>query len=457
MTLPDRRCHSATVQGFLTCTPLLCFTLLTVPPYAQLMGSCGRAGTSIILFQLVALGEAVSTFRHVALAACVLAAAVGGCAVIDRADPRHDTINRAAANARNESILLNIVRASHDVPLNFVAFSRVSGGQSAQANVGLPSFGVGPVPLVTSVQKQTVFGSSVFNANTNVNNSFDISILESKDFYSGLLTPVDLATLNYFARQGYSRQLLFWLFVESIRETVNGQTYEYRNDPVKALSCDNAFPKGRRCFSDVIDDALRFGVTVQTETVSKTNSQGRTTATVYGRLCYDEVLARRAYEEYRLRRGSISPRCSERWTRKSPVVPPPPRQGGRNEAPVEVEGNPDTLEFEVLAPYRVRYVIVSRSTFGIYRYLGGVLRNQHDMIMLRGRRDRNEPDRIPLLEISTDSSGGCFVDLHFEGQYYCAPKEGAETTKAIFGLLAQLIALRTPNDLAITPAVRVTQ
>jgi len=38
-----------------------------------------------------------------------------------------------------------------------------------------------------------------------------------------------------------------------------------------------------------------------------------------------------------------------------------------------------------------------------------------------------------------------------------APKEGAESTKAIFSLLAQLIALRTPNDLAITPAVRVTQ
>jgi hypothetical protein len=80
----------------------------------------------------------VSTFRHAALAAFVLAAAVGGCAVIDRPDPRHDTINRAAANARNESILLNIIRASHDVPLNFVAFSRVSGSQSTQVNVGLP-------------------------------------------------------------------------------------------------------------------------------------------------------------------------------------------------------------------------------------------------------------------------------------------------------------------------------
>jgi hypothetical protein len=155
----------------------------------------------------------------------MLAATVGACAVIDRSDPRHDTINRAAANARNESILLNIIRASHSVPLNFVAFSRVSGSQSAQASVGLPAFGLGPVPLVSSVQKQTVFGSSVFNANTNVNNSFDIGILESKEFYSGLLTPVDLATVNYFGRQGYSRQLLFWLFVESVRETYNGKTY----------------------------------------------------------------------------------------------------------------------------------------------------------------------------------------------------------------------------------------
>ena len=120
-------------------------------------------------------------------------------------------------------------------------------------------------------------------------------------------------------------------------------------------------------------------------------------------------------------------------------------------------GQPDTLTFELVNHYPIKYEIVSRSTFGIYQYLGGVLRNRHDMIMLRGRRDRNEPDWIPLLEIRSDSSGGCFVDLEFDGHYYCVPKEGAESTKAIFSLLAQLIALRTPGDLAITPAVRVTQ
>jgi hypothetical protein len=392
----------------------------------------------------------------------LLAATVGACAIIDRPDPRYDTINRAAANARNESILLNIVRASHSVPLNFIAFSRVSGAQSAQANAGLPAFGVGPVPLVTSVQKQLVFGSSVFNANMNVNNSFDISILESKEFYNGLLSPVDLATLNYFSRQGYSRQLLFWLFVESIRETSHGRTYEYRNAPAAALSCDPAFPRPR-CFRDVIKDALAGGLTTQTETVTKTTNQGRGTITVYGRMCHDEVLARRAKQEYGLTPlGPLRPRCRDRWIRSGPAITlasggaGAQRQRGGDET--QVEGSPDTLTFDLVTPYGLmKYEIVSRSTFGIYQYLGGLLRNQHDMVTLRGRKDLGEPDDIPLLDISSDPSGGCFVDLHFDGQYYCVPKEGAETTKQIFSLLAQLIALRTPGDLAITPAVRLTQ
>jgi hypothetical protein len=413
--------------------------------------------------------------RRVAFATCVLAAGVGACSVIDRPDPRHDTINRAAANARNESILLNIVRASHDIPLNFVAFSRVSGSQSASASAGLPAFGLGPAPLVASVQRQTVFGSSVLNANTNVNNSFDIGILESKDFYNGLLTPVDLATVNYFSRQGYSRQLLFWLFVEAVREKIKGKTYEYRNEPVAALSCDRDFPGRPRCFRDVLDDALRGGLTTQTETITRIMSQGRAIVTVYGRICHDEVLARRARQEYGLLPlGPFLPRCGETWVSRAPGVVPPPREGGAQGRPIpkkgggtgsqgegqervideHVEGSPDTLTFKLGA---IEYEIVTRSTFGIYRFLGGLLRNQDDMIMLRGRKDRNEPDFFPLLEINRDSSGGCFVDLPFDEHYYCVPKNGAETTKSIFSLLAQLIALRTqPGDLAITPAVRVS-
>jgi hypothetical protein len=47
--------------------------------------------------------------------------------------------------------------------------------------------------------------------------------------------------------------------------------------------------------------------------------------------------------------------------------------------------------------------------------------------------------------------------VQFDDDRYCVPRDGAENTKSIFGLLAQLIALRTQTgDLAITPAVRVS-
>jgi len=51
------------------------------------------------------------------LVGALAAGVLGACAFVDTVDPRHDTINRAAAKARNEAILLNIVRASHNIPL----------------------------------------------------------------------------------------------------------------------------------------------------------------------------------------------------------------------------------------------------------------------------------------------------------------------------------------------------
>jgi hypothetical protein len=88
-----------------------------------------------------------------AFVGAALAAFAGGCAVVDHVDPRYDTINRAAARARNEGILLNIVRASHNIPLNFIVFSKLSGTTNVGGNAGLLQFGLGPAPLVITVMR----------------------------------------------------------------------------------------------------------------------------------------------------------------------------------------------------------------------------------------------------------------------------------------------------------------
>src|SRR5579864_6757130 len=81
------------------------------------------------------------------VAGVLLAGTLSACAAVDSTvAPRYDTVSRSIAQARNESILLNIVRASHDYPLSFSTVSQVIPQMTNTTTVGLPSFLEGPNP-----------------------------------------------------------------------------------------------------------------------------------------------------------------------------------------------------------------------------------------------------------------------------------------------------------------------
>ena len=396
----------------------------------------------------------------VLLAGGLLAGLLGACSAVDNAiDPRYDSINRGTANARNESILLNIVRASHNAPLNFVAFSRVSGTTSISGNAALPNFLVGPYtkpPLAPGVAapafsvlpspaRDVIFNKDNLGGSTTATNNFDVSPLETRDFYQGLLRPVDLLILNYFLRQGYSRELLFWLFVESVRQTGVGPPVEFLNDPDEKRACVTMLGQ-ERCFRHMVDIAMASGLTVEVklESTGGKGGKGGGTRTI-ARLCFDPVLAARAKREYHpiifsyllTAQTGHRPRCK--------VDPWAPNIAS------------DTLVFNLVGSRFgvVRYEIVTRSTFGIYQFLGRILAQQReDALIVRGPADLIEDPRI--LGLRRDSSEGCFADVSFQGEFYCIPVRGAENTKRILSLLAQLVALNTNTfDLNITPTVRL--
>ena len=60
------------------------------------------------------------------LAGACLAGLLSACAAVDPVDSRYDTVSRSLAKARNESILVNLIRASQDYPLSFVTISNVT-------------------------------------------------------------------------------------------------------------------------------------------------------------------------------------------------------------------------------------------------------------------------------------------------------------------------------------------
>src|ERR1700726_209875 len=233
------------------------------------------------------------------LAGILLAGVVGACAVVDPVDPRYDTVNRSLAKARNESILLNIIRSSHDWPMSFTTVPQVNPSMQNVTTLGMPSFLVGPNPrcipaptclaVPPSPVRDVIFGNQQnFNNATTVSSNFSVSSLENGSFYSGLLSPVSLHDLNYFIRQGYSRELLFWLFADSIEIEAGHHVIGYQFDPPNDYGCPPQDPK-KRCFREFMEIAVITGLTVEATTVAP-GGKGKTE---YSRFCFDPVLAER--------------------------------------------------------------------------------------------------------------------------------------------------------------------
>src|ERR1700731_1532799 len=203
------------------------------------------------------------------VAGILLAGTLGACAGVD---PRYDTVNRSLAKARNESILLNIIRSSHDWPMSFTTVPQVNPSMQNVTTLGIPSFLLGPNPkgalAPASPARDVIFGNqnNLTNATT-VSSNFTVSSLENGSFYSGLLSPVSLHDLNYFSPQGYSRELLFWLFADAIEIVTGHHVIGYQFDPPYDYGCPPEDPK-KRCFREFMEIAVITGLTVEATTVT---------------------------------------------------------------------------------------------------------------------------------------------------------------------------------------------
>ncbi len=417
--------------------------------------------------------------------------ALTACAVVDPVDNRYDTVGRSLAKARNEAIFLNLVRASHDYPLSFTTIANVTPGMTNTTSFALPSFLLGPhigayttaaaasSPLFTP-GRDVIFGNTTAGNTTSVTTNFNVSTQETSTFYQGFLKPIDLQTLNYFIRQGYPRELLFWLFTESFSVTIPGKgTFGYHFNPPDDYGCSRADPK-HRCFVDWVHNAAFSGLTVEEKTIESSGSAAAKKggvgsggaeppkkASTYARFCFSQILAQEAANQVApellaaANRDLDVPRtalygsplaCASDWS-----------QAAEDESP-----QPDILP---LSAAGFTFTITPRSAYGVFEFLGTLMKlhqrhigpSPYAFIPL-GRAYAARPPVLEtvhedplLITVLQDLGGECFVHTWFDDGEYCVPEQ-ATTTKRIFGLLAQLIAIQTSTtDLSITPIVRVTQ
>ncbi|HEX3918099.1 MAG TPA: hypothetical protein VHW60_12240 [Caulobacteraceae bacterium] len=379
--------------------------------------------------------------RPLALAA--LLPALSGCVALGSFEQRATTFNRNVADTQNVGLLLNLARASRDEPLYFTSTSGVhgSGSEDFSLNIG----GSGPAPL-----------------DGNTGSSFDTDVLSSKDFYSGMLTPLGPADVNLLFSQGYSREMVLYLVVDRLKVTDVSTMQPGQDDSKEPTSVYFNDPRSPSfaTFKTFVDQAMLHGLTTEVTyppaaapaplaQVSKdqVNNVNVVVSVApdsggddgpYARLCYDLALA--------------TPTAKLDFTPESPLC------GVVASAQASATAGPASIGVKI-GDKKYEIVVYTRSIFGIFKYLGGLIgRGETGAVQLHHYPQLVSEQTFDGQLLTVVSSGGdCFTAVSYRGRDYCVPNQGADNTKDIFNILDALLALKTsPGDLPATPTVRIT-
>lgn len=139
--------------------------------------------------------------------------------------------NLALEKAQNEMLLLNIVRASKRHPMYFTGFNLMRGSMTYNMSSGSITIPFGKIGTglngAYSVAPVVSFSNSP---------SFDVGVLDTKEFTRGIMTPVSIETVDYYWQEGWPKEMLLFLFVDKVETdggkkiltNYPGQTDEFR-------------------------------------------------------------------------------------------------------------------------------------------------------------------------------------------------------------------------------------
>src|ERR1700692_775222 len=222
------------------------------------------------------VGVVVLLRHRLTAGACLLAATVflTGCAVVDQYAQRAIAYNLEAEQALDQGLLLNVIRASKRHPMQFTSVQSISGTASASATAAFA------VPFIPGA------GSSAFGPSISGGPTFTVPVLDTQEFYQGVMKPVQGQLFDFFIHEEYPREELFTLFIEKIAMRRSNC------DPTDhSTNCELAFvnyPGSELEFNltqAMIEHLLNLGITteqVPPQSTTKSGSTGTTTDQVNG-------------------------------------------------------------------------------------------------------------------------------------------------------------------------------
>lgn len=342
--------------------------------------------------------------------ALAAALAVSGCASLQTPMTDFATdYNRVIADTRNEMILLNIVRASQGEPTHYSALSSVSGNLSIGASADASLSGI-----IDNIDAGAGTGISVRSSP-----SFQMIPLNTQDFATGILRPIEPNVVALFLSQGWNQNLLAALMVESV--TCGSTTYS--NDLRAA-----ADRSGRRQYLSA-DQAFGLGFAAD-DGGSGTN--GPILSLDAGQAASLTMILENLGDDYRvtLRQSGDGTAIFDVFERSEQTL----------NITLDAAARPAGCSEEALTPDNYEL----RSVEGIIYYLGEIMRSGD------GRLISSNGDVVFALRTSAPANGHSIRVAH-NGRTYFVPHTNAaqrprDRTIQVISLINQLIGLQTASD-----------
>src|SRR5687768_11064588 len=166
----------------------------------------------------------------------VLCLALTGCGGFSSAVMKMDSLsfNDVIEDTTNKMLVLNVLRARDKAPLHFADIPVIRESMQQSATLGY-------VDLVGGILGTTTRNTRTAGAGVQFTPSFELTHLHSREFHTGLATPIDAKFVKYWLDRGLDRRIVLLLFfsaaeiVETLSEKGPATTIRITNSPRDAV------------------------------------------------------------------------------------------------------------------------------------------------------------------------------------------------------------------------------
>ena len=399
---------------------------------------------------------------------------LGGCASDQSISKTAIDYNRSVERESNAQILLNILRSRDRSPMHFTSISQVRGNYKVTTTSTLG------VEIPVGGDAESLFPiSPTLQLQEASNPTFDVAVLNTKEFGQGILDPVDVIVAEYFWQRRWPQDLLLYLLIDKV-DVLEAEAPDARPDKVTTTVTDtlsnrmpfdpNRSKAGFEKFQRWVDDMQARDIVIDMTTTGRAVGppidigDEDKKAALLKQLVEAEKQSLQLVEindKFQLCKIEqtatfcLNKRCDAPKLEQACSQPEKKQETGIR-----------TFQFEVIPSIKDgkpvtttrKYRIYLRSVDAILYYLGEILRVQEKNFIPMGKVGRRRAITKPLFIVKAgEPPENALVSVEHAGsKHYIDNDSDSEFARTTLALLTHLLRLqRTSEDQPKTTAVEV--